>query len=70
MSKEILKDRNGYYDSEMADIPPELVSRAAGELVQVFDEVLLPSLPEIEKVVAGKMMPFEHRSRYISYNFV
>jgi len=70
MSKEILKDRNGYYDSEMADIPPELVSRAAGELVQVFDEVLLPSLPEIEKVVAGKMMPFEHRSRYIAMHSV
>lgn len=70
MSKELLKDRNGYIEPEGTDVPPELVSRAAAELVEVFDEVLLASLPEIEKIVAGKILPFEHRSRYIAMHSV
>jgi len=70
MAKEILKDRDGYKEGEPAARDQNLITRAADELVEVFDEVILPSLPDIEKVLANKMTPFEHRSRYIATHSV
>lgn len=36
----------------------------------IFDEVLLPSLTEFEKVTTKKMTPYEYRSKFIATHSV
>ncbi len=41
------------------------LGRAADEAIAILDDVIVPSLPELEEVFSGEIRPYDHRRKYI-----
>lgn len=52
------------YGPEASD--PQILARGTEEVVEVFDEVVIPGLPEFDRVFMGEIRPYDYRKKYIA----